>query len=302
MSIPLGMKIIVALLWIFGFMGMLMLIFQVRELAYLPLNLRILMSAVTAVDSIIMFIMGAGLLTMKRKWSDAVIVISIISIVVFYIVPLRPTIPLEIMIIIYLVNERGGFSLKRLKHVVPLGLLMFSCSTTFTANSDMFAPYRKLVQYYDQTSDQGYFSATMGLYQYEDAVPTTDFYYLEIDIHCLDRKLNYITVNACVPNPESEAISWKPQAMPGSTFSVGLGVATFSIGPSEVVIIQHGTNYNYLYWTESVMTPKYDEVFSSDFWVPEGINFTWTLAAEVKLEDKIFGSLWSDTLTFTSVG
>ena len=298
--LPLGIKIIMVLFCVFGVIGVLVLLYEAAELAYLPSNLRIIISAVTALDSIVLFVMGAGLLTMKRKWIDAVIIISFISIVAFYIVPLRLAIPLEVVIIIYLVNWRGGFSLDRLKHAAPLGLLMLSCSTAFTANAHLSAPDRNLVQYYTQTSNQGYFTALMQLYQYEDAMSATDFYNLEIRIRCPDRKFNHITVNASTPNPEAEADWWHPVTKPGSTFSVGLGVATFSIGPSENIDTQHGKNNSYVCWTESLMTPTYDAVFSSDFWVPEGTNLPWTLTVEAKLENEIFGTLWSDTLTFTS--
>ena len=39
---------------------------------------------------------------MKRKWIDAVLIISIVSLIAFYIVPLRPALPLEVVVMVYL--------------------------------------------------------------------------------------------------------------------------------------------------------------------------------------------------------
>lgn len=113
-KIPLGVKLIVALHWAFVFIIILMLS-RIVGLTYLPLNLQVLMGTVAALDGGLLFIMGTGLLTMKKKWLDATMVFSIISIVVFYIIPLRLAFPLEIIVIAYLINARGGISIKWLK-------------------------------------------------------------------------------------------------------------------------------------------------------------------------------------------
>lgn len=298
MDFSLDVILIVALHWICGFVAILMLLSQVSELKYLALSLKILIEATTAVDCALLFVVGAGLLTMKRVWIDTAIVVSTLSIVAFYIVPLRQAFPLEVLVIIYLIYKRGGFSLKRLKYVIPIVLLTSSC-VAFTTDANALLPSGKLVQHCDLTSDKGCFNATICLYNGQDIFPTVDFYYLNISICCINRKFNSIMVNASTPIPEAQATYWEPESYSGSVFSVGFGVVTFLIGePTGIITVHQGTNY--LCWSESVITPKYDEVFSSNFRVPEGMNFTYTLTAELKLEDKVFGILWSDTLIFTS--
>jgi hypothetical protein len=298
-KIPLGVKLIVALHWVFAF-GTILMLSRIIGLAYLPSKLQVLMGAVGALDGGLLFIMGAGLLTMKKRWLDATMIFSMISIVVFYIIPLRLVFPLEIIVITYLIYTRGGISINWLKRMIPLGLLMLLCVAIVPANADIFTPDRVLVRYYEQMSVNGAFMAVAYVYQVKDAMPTRDFYDLEIKIHCIGREFNHVILNACVLNPEADSHLWKPQMGFGTTLSIGLGVGTFSVGPSEVVTIRYGTG-NYIYWKETVMLPKSNEVFTSEFWVPEGINFTWTLSAEVKLTDEIYGTLWCDTLGFSAV-
>lgn len=298
-NIPLGVKLIVALHWVFAFVTMLML-FRIIGLTYLPSKLQVLMGAVVALDGGLLFIMGAGLLTMKKRWLDATIVFSILSIVAFYIIPLRLAFPMEIIVIVYLIGTRGGISINWLKRMIPLGLLMFLCVAAVPVNADIFTPDRDLVQYYELMSANGAFMVAAYVYQVKDAISTRDFYDLEIKIHCVGREFNYVTLNACVLNPEAESILWKPQSGYGNILSIGLGVASFSVGPSEVVTIRYGTG-NYIYWKQIVMMPKSNEVFTSEFWVPEGMNFTWTLSTEMKLSDEIYGTLWCDTLSFSAV-
>jgi len=296
-KIPLGVKLIVALYWVFVFIIVLMLS-RIVSLTYLPLKLQVLMGTVAALDGGLLFIMGAGLLTMKKRWLDATIVFSILSIVAFYIIPLRLAFPMETIVIVYLINVRGGISINWLKRMTPLGLLMFLCVAAVAANADIFTPDRDIVQHYDLISDKGAFRVAIYVYKVKDEIPTSDFYDLEMNLYSIGREFNYVMLNACVLNLEAEAHFWKPQSSYGNTLSIGLGVATFSVGPSEVVTIRYGTG-NYIYWKEIVMVPKSNEVFTSEFWVPEGMNFTWTLSAEVKLSDGIYGTLWGDTLNFS---
>jgi hypothetical protein len=278
-----------------------MLLSQIAELSHLPSSLRVLISTVTAVDIALLFFMGAGLLTMKRKWVDAVLAASVISLVAFYIVPLRPAIPLEIVVIMYLISKRGGISLKRLKHIIPIGLLAVLTGQTLAVNPcSFFRSQGTLVQYHEVMSDKGGVRATLGLYKEADAIPTTDFYYFEATIHCIDWKFSCVTVNASALVPEAEAYDWSPQTALGSVLHIGLGVSTFSIGSPKIVRIEFGTNENPLVWRESLMTPMYEEVFSARYFVPEGMNFTFSITAQVRLEDEIFGNLWNETLAFSN--
>jgi hypothetical protein len=36
------------------------------------------------------------------------------------------------------------------------------------------------------------------------------------------------------------------------------------------------------------MTPMHDDVFSTSYWVPKGINIMMSTTAQVRLEDEIF--------------
>jgi hypothetical protein len=297
----LGMKLIVALHWIFGFMGMLALWLQLTEVSYLPAGLRVLMSTVTAFDVALLFFLGAGLLTMKKRWIDAVLVISIVSLIAFYIVPLRPALPLEVVVILYLVSQRGGISVKQLKHLLPVGLLAILTSQNLAVSPHFFfQPRGTLIEYHEVVSDKGGVWALIEVYKEADAVPTADFYGLEATIRCSDRKFDRLVVNASALVPEAEACDWSPQTAPGAVLHLGLGVSTFSIGSSRIVAIQFGANENSLVWHESLLMPAREAVFSIQYFVPEGTHFTMSLTAEVGLDHEIFGNLWTETLAFTN--
>lgn len=177
---------------------------------------------------------------------------------------------------------------------------MFLCMSAVSVNADLFTPNRDLVRYYELISGKGAFRVSIYVYQVKDAMPTMDFYDLEMRIECADREFNYIVLNACALNEEAESHSWIPHSNPGRISAVGLGVATFSFGPSEIVTIQTGSARNYMYWKKITMFPKSTEEFKVSWDVPEGMNFTWTLSAEVKLSDEIYGTLWGDTLNFSA--
>ena len=125
---PLGLKVVVALFWIFGLIALLMVLVQFTVMGYLPFDVKVLIATVTAADGIAMIVVGGGLLTVKKRWIDTAIVFCAVSIVIFYVIPLRFGLPLELIAIAYLVILRKGLSPKLLNVLVPVALAVVICS------------------------------------------------------------------------------------------------------------------------------------------------------------------------------
>jgi hypothetical protein len=298
---PLGLKLVVALFWIFGFGGILLLIEQSAQMAYLPLNFRILMAAVTAADSIAMFVIGAGLLTMKRRWIDAAITFSIISFVLFYLVPLRLAIPLEIVAIVYLAMLRKSLSLKPLTRIVPVALLLLLCGAMF---HPVFAgveinPSKTLVKSYSQLSDKGNFNVTVNVYQYADLDDEHDYYFLDLNLQCSRSNFNHAKINSSISQEATIAISWIPQSNPAPLLTIGFGVASFYVGNIDTVFVYVDHEAANICWMEETLNLRKEGIFSTDLIVPQDAHFIVdNLNAEAGSHNDLFGSLWMDELSF----
>lgn len=297
---PSGLKLVVVLFWVFGLAGILMVAEQFLQFGYLPFNLWFLMAAVTVADSVGMFIVGAGLLTAKRRWIDIAIVFSIASIAVFYLVPLRPAFPLEILAISYLVYMHKGFPSKQLTQKLPVALAVLLFITILTpvvsVRAELINTGKTEVMHYNQSSDKGNFVANLTVYQYADMNNEKDYYYLEVDLQCSQRNLNYVNANLSLSPPEAMLITFttKPHVSPASPLAVGFGASTVYIGNPETIFVY--TSQTSIDWIETTINPKQGEVFSVELWVPQGAHFMVNLKAVAGLEDKIFGNLWMDKL------
>jgi hypothetical protein len=300
--VPLGLKLVVALFWIFGFGAILTLIEQATQLGYLPLNAQFLMATVTAIDGVALFVVGAGLLTMRKRWVDAAIVFSAISLVAFYIVPLRFALPLEAVVLVYLVTLRKGVLSAKVIQVAPAALLVVLCGASFTpvfainANAQIINPSKALIKSISQTSRNNGFSLTVNVYQYADLDSKEDYYFLEMDLLCPLRNFNHVAINASIENV-TIVPPWTPQASPSSQVAIAFGVAAFYIGNPRTSKVYTSPAGN-ISWEESSLNLEKSETFSTDLWVSQGAHFSATILAEVGFNDKVFGNLWVDKLDF----
>lgn len=301
---PLGLKLVTALLWIFGFGAIMALIQQVTQLGYLSFNVQFLMATVTATDSVALFVVGAGLLTLKKGWVDIAIIFLAISLVAFYVVPLRFALPLEAVVLVYLVALRmgKGIASSKLIQVAPVALLVLLCVASFApvyaADPQIINPSKTMIKSLSQTSNNGSFNVGVNVYQYADLDSKKDYYYLEIDLQCPQRNFNSAIVNASIDTQnETATTDWEPQASPGTPIGIGLGIATLYIGNPETVLVNSDYKTK-ISWTESTLHPKQSETFSTDLWVPQGTHFSVAVNAKVGFNDKVFGNLWVDKTNF----
>jgi hypothetical protein len=301
---PLGLKLVVALFWLSGVGTVLALVGQALQMAYLPLNVRLLMASVTVADGVALFVIGAGLLTVKKRWVDAAIVFLVVSLVAFYVVPLRVALPLEAVALAYLVALRWGKGVpaKSVK-VVPVALLVLLCVASFApvmnANAAIVEPSRTLIQSCTQTSPKDAFNVTVNLYQYADLDDEKDYYFLEIELQCVKGNFNYATVNASMENV-TMTIWHLPQSSPSSPVAVAFGIPTLYIGNSETVFV-YSDYATYLNWKESTLNPQSSGTFSTDLWVPQNAHISATVNVAAGFQDEVFGGLWSDQLNSGAV-
>jgi len=304
---PLGLKLVTALLWIFGFGAIMALIQQVTQLGYLSFNVQFLMAAVAAMDGVALFVVGAGLLTMKKVWVNIAIIFLVISLIAFYIVPLRFALPLEAVVLVYLVTLRmgKGIASSKLIQAVPVALLVVLCVASFApvyaANPQIFNPSKTMIKSQSQTSNNDSFNLSVNVYQYADLDSKKDYYFIEIGLQCPQENFNFAIVNVSIETQNETATThwqnWEPQASPGTPTGIGLGIATLYIGNPETVLVNSDYKTK-ISWTESTLNPKQSETFSTDLWVPQGAHFSVAVNANVGFNDKIFGNLWVDKTNF----
>ncbi len=298
---PLGLKIVVGLLWVFGVGAILALSQQTAQLGYLPFDLRFVMAAVAVVDGAGLFVVGAGLLTNQKRWINIAIVFLAASLVVFYVLPLRAAWPLEIVLISYLVILREGKTPQAVKAVPAALLLAVLCVATFASatalvHAQTINPSKTLVQNHTQTSNNSGFVVTTNVYQYSDLDPKKDYYYLEITLRCPETNFNCAVVNVSTNAPnESTKNGWLPHSNPAAPFAIGLGIATLYIGNPETIQTNYDTKTN-ISWAESTLNPQKTKTFSTDLWVPQDAHFAINVAVEAGFADPVFGNLWRDQL------
>ncbi len=306
------MKLVTALFWIFGFGAILAIIQQVTQLGYLSFNVQFIMAAVAAMDSAALFVVGAGLLTMKKVWVNIAIIFLVISLIAFYIVPLRFALPLEAVVLVYLVTLRmgKGTASSKLIQVAPVALLVILCAATFApvyaTDPQIINPSKTIVKSQNQISNNGSFNVSVNVYQYADLDSKKDYYYLEIDLQCPQRNFNSAIVNVSVETQNGTmpldwilwGMSHEPQASPGTPAGIGLGIATLYVGNFETVLFN--SDQTKIGWIESTLNPKQSETFSTDIWVPQDAHFSVNVTAKIGFNDKVFGNLWVDQLNFGS--
>lgn len=306
------MKLVTALFWIFGFGAILAIIQQVTQLGYLSFNVQFIMAAVAAMDSAALFVVGAGLLTMKKVWVNIAIIFLVISLIAFYIVPLRFALPLEAVVLVYLVTLRmgKGTAYSKLIQVAPVALLVILCAATFApvyaTDPQIINPSKTIVKSQNQISNNGSFNVSVNVYQYADLDSKKDYYYLEIDLQCPQRNFNSAIVNVSVETQNGTmpldwilwGMSHEPQASPGTPAGIGLGIATLYVGNFETVLFN--SDQTKIGWIESTLNPKQSETFSTDIWVPQDAHFSVNVTAKIGFNDKVFGNLWVDQLNFGS--
>lgn len=306
---PLGLKLVAALFWIFGVIAGLMVIDQFRIFVYLPFNVRGIITAITIMDAVAMFVIGVGLLTMKKRWINIALIFSIISIMVFYIIPLRAALPLELVAIAYLLTLRKGFVSKR---IVPTGLsavsvalVLLVCSSMFVPvyaqNTDLINPSKTITENYYLTSDKGDFGANVIIYRIGDMDNERDYYLLEVNLNSSKGGFNYAKVNVSFSQIVTIFPSWKPQSNPTTATALSLGVASIYIGNTDnvVVDVKHEES---ICWIKQALSPIERGVFSTELIVNQDAHFNLNLTAEAGLNDKIFGNLWIDHLEMESGG
>jgi hypothetical protein len=300
---PLGLKLVVGLLWLFGIGAVLTLIQQTTQLSYLPADVKLLMAAVTAIDGVGLFVVGAGLLTANKRWIDVAIVFLIASIVAFYVVPLRAALPLEVVALAYLVALRQNRSPKAIQ-AAPAALVAVLCVAAFlpiSANAQIINPSKTPIQTFNQASNNDGFVVTTNVYRYADLDPQKDYYSIEIVVRCPQKNFNHITVNASTDAPEETmATGWLPHASLASPVAVGLGIATLYVGNPDRVQVDYNSKVN-VNWAESTLNPKKAETFSTDLWLPQDAHFAVNITVEAGFADPVFGDLWMERLAFGGV-
>jgi hypothetical protein len=93
------LRIIAGVFVVFSIYGLMNSILQTAQVNYLPFNVRFIITAVSVLDYIGMFVVGVGLLTGKRRWIDTAIIYCIMSIILFYAIPMRAALPLELVMV-----------------------------------------------------------------------------------------------------------------------------------------------------------------------------------------------------------
>jgi hypothetical protein len=302
---PLGMKLVVVMFWVFGALALLMAFEQATALGYLPFNVKTSVAVITVLDGAAMIVVGTGLLTMKKRWVDAAIIFSAVSIIIFYALPLRFGLPLEVIAICYLVILRSGHTLKRTSVVAPAVLAAVLCFAmvlpAYAQSPFQINTSKTPIISRTQTSQTGDFNLTVNLYQISDLDKEKDYYKLEITVQGQKTTLNFADVNASVSQGTSFLPSWKPQSSPSSRTLIGFGIASIYIGNPDTVSVYVKDNEQ-IAWQEHNLHAKTQGVYSVEFWVPQDADFTVSVKAEAGLNDRVFGNLWKDTGSIEGIG
>ncbi len=301
-----GLKIVTALFWVFAVGGIMTIALQLSQYSYLPLNVRFIITTVSIMDCVGMIIVGAGLLTAKRRWIDAAIVFSILSIVMFYVVPMRVAFPLEVIAIAYLVYARKGLSGRGVAAKLPVvALVGLVCITLLTplatvnaqVDSQLPAVQQTQVAHFDEVSADAKFVANLTVYKLADADPQKDYYKIITNVECVEGgNLNYVNASLSFTPSQATTITYSmtPHASPAYPTEVGLGVATLYLGNTKTVFVYSSSNS--VDWVEKTVGPQGSEVFSVELWVPQDTHFSVNFMVSAGLDDRIFGNLWTDTL------
>ncbi|XHH10396.1 MAG: hypothetical protein ACFCUE_07145 [Candidatus Bathyarchaeia archaeon] len=306
---PLGLKLVTVMFWVYGVLTGLTAVYQFSSFAYLPFSARALIMVITVADAVCLFVVGAGLLSMKKRWIDAAIVFCSVSIVVFYVVPLRAALPLELVAIVYLFtlrSGRAGFSKRRVTAAVSaaslaLVVIMFCSMFTpvYAQNSSLINVSKTEVQQNYQLSDNGHYGATVTIYQIKDQDPEHDYYSLEIRLNGTQSGLNYAKVNASMPLEVVDVIpSWLPQANPSYAAPISLGVAAIYVGNTDhTLVYANNQNNGGVCWIQSSLGPKEEATFTVEtLVVDQDAHFNVTFVSEAGFGDNVFGDFWNGKL------
>ncbi len=275
------------------------------ELNYLPVNFQVFISAVSLADYVCMLVIGAGLLTAKRFWIDTAIVFSVLSLIVFYVVPLRVAIPMEIVAIVSLVYARSFPAKQALTKLSIVAMIAIICVAFFAplaiVNSQLTNSKETVVARSGQASNNRDFVANITVFQEPDADNQKDYYLIQVVVHCIDRERNYLNVSLGFSPEAAILIAYRttPQTNPASPIEIGLGASTLLLGNYRTVLA-YSSNTS-IRWIERTINPEQDEWFSAELWVPQSSHFNLNLSVEARLEDKIFGNLWVDNLSLARV-
>jgi len=101
-----GVRIIGVAFISFGLIGLTSIIWQLGKFSYLPVSTQVLLFASLASVFTFTAIIGGGLMSEKSKWIKAATIFFVVSLIVFYIIPLRAAFPVELLLIIYLGYRR----------------------------------------------------------------------------------------------------------------------------------------------------------------------------------------------------
>jgi hypothetical protein len=305
-----GLGILTALFWISGVAGIFSAAGHLFQLSYLQVNVQLVMFIVTVLDCVGMFIVGAGLLTAKRRWVDITIIFCVLSLVIFYLIPLRPAFPLEIIAIAYLVYVRQVTLAKPILTKLPaLAMVAVVALALFVPLSSPGAQLSSIpntsgdlvVARGGQISDNHVFLSNVTIYQIPDQDPKKDYYTVEATVVCLNRNLNSVTANISISPQENTVIGYnhKPLASPAGTTQIGLGASTFYIGNYRTSYVY--TSQSTISWAEKTVNLSDGEVFLTEVWVPNGTHFAVSFWANAGLKDEIFGTLWADNVTVEGI-
>jgi hypothetical protein len=301
----LGLKLVAVLFWVFGLAGIFtaLLFFQ---FGYLSVSFRFFAFAVSLADSLGMLIVGTGLLTAKSRWINTVIVFSFISTALFYLIPLRPAFPLEILVVAYLLYMRKGFPAKQVITKFPaVAMVVVVCIALFMpigfVNAQASEPSKTEVASFSQTSDAGNLKANVIVFQYADGDKEKDYYQIYVNVFNIERNLNCINANLSVSSQSTITITFNhlPQANPVYPLALGLGIPTFHVGNLQTVFVY--TSPTSVDWVEKSTIEKHGEVFSVELFVPQNAHFNVRLWTQAGFQDEIFGNLWSDQLTTEAI-
>lgn len=299
---PLGLKLVATLFWFFGVLACLMVVSQFRVFAHLPFNVRLVIISVTLLDAAAMFIVGAGVLTVKKRWINVAILFSVFSIVVFYVIPLRAALPLELIPILYLLTMRKDLAPKRFtpKAVIAasIALAVLTCSSMFVPvyaqSADPINSEKTIV--YSSCQSSGNYGVKVTVYQISDADDTHDYYFLEINLNASKVGFNCAKVNASFTSEVTVFPSWVPHSNPAQFTALSLGVATIYLGNvDKVLVYANQQNGGGICWVENALNVKEKGTFSAELIVVnQDAHFTLNLTTEAGLNSDVFGTLWLD--------
>jgi len=299
-----GVRIIGVAFIVFGLIGFNSIIWQLGKFSYLPVSTQVLLFASLASVFTFTAIIGGGLMSEKSKWIKAATIFFVVSLFVFYIIPLRAAFPVELLLLIYLGYRRRDVWLN--KRVVTFFSAVLIISTICVAfltplplvSAQTWIPKHEVAEF-PLISSNDNLLGTVTVYQYNDSDDQHDYYLTEAIVFVVGpyRELNFVNANFSFYSQETVQLTpmHTPQANPAPPITIGYTMLSINIGNPNTVYVY--TSSSSVQWAEETSNPKHSEKFSTELIVPQDAHFTLTFSADSGLDSKMFGYIWHDSLT-----